>query len=669
MKRFATSLKVTLALGFSAVLLTVCLFMVAVFDHEVHGIAKHAAQEREAVAMRLLLDRLGPEAAGLDIVRDGQGAPLRLRGAAGGVEARGSEAGAAVTRITGDGAGFLRWEAGAARLVAAQPAGAGFVPAADHPAAAALRAGQGWSGAMDLPSGAFHLRFLPVLDAAGALRGALYVAVDCEGVDSHIHAVVAKMVGLNGLAIGLGVLVMLALLARSLRPLERISLRLHAMAADDLDSPVPGAERPDSLGAAARAVDALRASLRRAAEAEAIEAQRRREQGRVVAALRAGLARLAERDLTVRIEGPPFPEEYRGLRDDFDAGVASLAAALDRAEEAAAILRTSAAEINQTGADIAHRVAGQAATLVQSAEALNRLAGVSKQVAAQIEDADALAETSRRLADDSGAVVRDAIAAINRIEATSETIGQIITAIDDIAFQTNLLALNAGVEAARAGSAGKGFAVVASEVRSLAQTAARSAQEIKALVTASGEEVRQGSDLVQRSGSALMQVQDQVEKLGTLMSGVAEAVRDQTASTGEINESVQHLEGTTQQNAAVVEQLTAAGRGLDCEAERLTATLARFCTRAMPSTPAEPPAAGGQDRAGGGSAGDGARPPQGAGEDNPAPGALTATKEDAPGQMAREARDRAAPPGAREGWAADAPTAAPQAGRPAGSAA
>ena len=165
-------------------------------------------------------------------------------------------------------------------------------------------------------------------------------------------------------------------------------------------------------------------------------------------------------------------------------------------------------------------------------------------------------------AETSSQVVMSAVEAMGAIEHSSGEIGQIVGVIDEIAFQTNLLALNAGVEAARAGDAGKGFAVVAVEVRALAQRSADAAKEIKALIANSNREVGAGVDLVRRTGEALARILEQVIEINGLVGGISTAAEQQAVALQEVNTAVNHLDQVIQQNAAMVEESTAATHAL-----------------------------------------------------------------------------------------------------------
>ena len=203
-------------------------------------------------------------------------------------------------------------------------------------------------------------------------------------------------------------------------------------------------------------------------------------------------------------------------------------------------------------------------------------------------DVENTVREAREDAESSGEVVQNAVTAMSGIEDSSNQISQIISVIDDIAFQTNLLALNAGVEAARAGEAGRGFAVVASEVRGLAQRSSGAAMEIKTLIGSSSKQVEQGVDLVGRAGEALQSIASRVNQISQLMSGIADGAAEQSTGLDEINTGMSQLDQVTQQNAAMVEQSTAAGHLLNSDASKLSEIVAYFKVDASNITTREP---------------------------------------------------------------------------------
>ena len=311
--------------------------------------------------------------------------------------------------------------------------------------------------------------------------------------------------------------------------------------------------------------------LRHEAGAEA----RAVEQRQVVDDLRRGLSALADGDLTQRLE-TPFGAEYEQLRADFNAALARLTDTVGGLIAASGAINGGAIEISQAADDLSRRTESQAATLEQTAAALDQLTASVRSSADGAGEADRAVQGARQTAEASSAVVLQAVAAMGEIEKSSGQIGQIIGVIDDIAFQTNLLALNAGVEAARAGEAGRGFAVVASEVRSLAQRSGQAAKEIKALISAASGQVGRGVALVGEAGQALQRITGSVGQISGLVSAIAASAVEQATGLSEINTGVNQLDEVTQQNAAMVEQSTAASHGLRHEAEVLSALTTMF---------------------------------------------------------------------------------------------
>ncbi|WFE74021.1 methyl-accepting chemotaxis protein [Roseinatronobacter sp. S2] len=316
-------------------------------------------------------------------------------------------------------------------------------------------------------------------------------------------------------------------------------------------------------------------------EAAATEKQEheRRRQTRVVRDVEDALTRLAQGELTHTISSPandPFPAEYEELRTAFNTVASNLADTMSRIVSVAEQVRGGSDEITSAAQDLSGRAETQAATLEQSAAALNELTESVRSTAELAKTAENVTRDNRMIAEEGTAIVRDAIAAMQKIEKSSDQITRIIGVIDDIAFQTNLLALNAGVEAARAGEAGRGFAVVASEVRGLAQRASDSAREIKGLISESAQQVEAGSSLVTRTGGSLEQILHKAKDVSDQASSIAIAAADQSSALGEINSGVNQLDQVTQHNAAVAEETNAAASSLQQQADILLGELSNF---------------------------------------------------------------------------------------------
>jgi len=311
------------------------------------------------------------------------------------------------------------------------------------------------------------------------------------------------------------------------------------------------------------------------AEAAAQREASEQAQRTVVDALAASLKRLAGGDLTA-IVTEAFPGGYQQIKDDFNAAVQSLHGALAEIGGASEAIRSGAGEISSGADDLARRTEKQAANLEETAAALDQITATVKKTAEAAVHARDIVVVAKGEAERSGEVVASAVSAMGQINTSSKAIGQIIGVIDEIAFQTNLLALNAGVEAARAGDAGRGFAVVASEVRALAQRSADAAKEIKALISTSSDQVRQGVDLVARTGEALSRIASGVDEISKVVGEIAASAQEQSVGLLEVNTAVNQMDQMTQQNAAMVEQSTAASHALAREAQQLSVQVNRF---------------------------------------------------------------------------------------------
>jgi methyl-accepting chemotaxis protein len=377
-------------------------------------------------------------------------------------------------------------------------------------------------------------------------------------------------------------------------PILALSKAMQQLADGDTDINCPGRGRRDEIGIMAEAVEVFRLAAiankqleqraedqrlqgekdrlaaQQAAEADATERLKSATSG-----LAGGLQRLATGDLAFQLE-IPFSAEFEELRHDFNTSVKQLSETLSAVSAGIQLIDEGTRDISSSVGDLAKRTERQAAALEETAAALEQITVNVGNSSKRTEEASSVATQANRSATTSLDVVSKAEEAMGRIEASAQQISNIIGVIDEIAFQTNLLALNAGVEAARAGEAGKGFAVVAQEVRELAQRSARAAKEIKSLIGTSSGEVDSGVKLVRETGIALKSIGEQVVNINSHMASIATSAREQSTGLLEVNVAVNSMDQTTQQNAAMVEEATAAAAGLAEEAMKLRDLVGHF---------------------------------------------------------------------------------------------
>ncbi len=399
---------------------------------------------------------------------------------------------------------------------------------------------------------------------------------------------------LGGLAMALVIAGVLFLLQKSLiSPLVRMAGSMRTLATGDTSIEVPGVGRKDEVGEMAASVEVFRqnAIANRKLEEEAevnrgeIESTRQTNEQRMrdeaeklrfaTESLGDGLQRLANGDISFQLT-EEFAADYEPLRQNFNASLQQLATTIGAVLQSVAAMDDGTREIADGANDLSKRTEQQAAALEETAAALDEITVNVRNSTERTEEARNVAVRANTDAARSAEIVAQAVEAMQRIEQSSHQVSNIIGVIDEIAFQTNLLALNAGVEAARAGEAGKGFAVVAQEVRELAQRSAEAAKEIKTLISASSTQVTSGVELVGETGDALKAIGDYVVQINDLMDAIAGSAREQTTGLAEVNTAVNQMDQTTQQNAAMVEQSTAAAATLAGESSRLRELVSQF---------------------------------------------------------------------------------------------
>ena len=356
-------------------------------------------------------------------------------------------------------------------------------------------------------------------------------------------------------------------------PLGRMRRAMADMADGNLDRDVPDSDLANEVGDIGRALVAIKDSV--AARARAESESQMAVQRQVVTALGEGLAHLKARRLNQPLTHS-FPPDYEVLRQDFNDTAATMARVMHKITESVDSVRTGASEISAATADLARRTEHQAASLENSSSAVRELTESVTQSARTASDATGLARHAHEAATSSGELMVGAMAAMTEIDNSSRQMEEIVGLIEGIAFQTNLLALNAGVEAARAGEAGKGFAVVASEVRALAQRSSDAAKEITGIIKGSTQNVTVGVDMINQNQAALGTIIQLTSDMAKLIDDLALAAKEQAGSILQVEAVVSELDRITQQNAALVEQSTAASRSLAGEANGLGALVEGF---------------------------------------------------------------------------------------------
>jgi methyl-accepting chemotaxis protein len=471
------------------------------------------------------------------------------------------------------------------------------------------------------------------------------VDADIQAFREMIFWAVVAMIVL-GISTGVGLGVYIGTIHLS-RPIRKLTLAIKEVADGNFNANVPFAGRQDEIGEMAATIEVFKQNGLAVQQMNAQEAAMRAKSddlqssmSLVVAAAAAGdfsrriekdyqdeslnrfarninellsgvdggvtetrrvIASLAEGDLTQTMSGS-FQGAFAELQQNVNSTLAVLQGTMREVRQTTESITGNTNELRHASDDLSKRTEQQAAALEETSAALDEITAVVQNSTARAQEASTMVTEAKENAARSGIVVRDAVSAMGRIEQASREISQIISVIDEIAFQTNLLALNAGVEAARAGEAGKGFAVVAQEVRELAQRSATAAKDIKALITKSGGEVQSGVKLVQATGEALGEIETRVLAINDHIHSIATAAREQATGLSEVNTAVNQMDQVTQQNAAMVEETSAATHKLSGEADGLLRLISRFkvnsgnaaaapaLVRSQPHRPVESPA-------------------------------------------------------------------------------
>lgn len=380
---------------------------------------------------------------------------------------------------------------------------------------------------------------------------------------------------IGGLLIVTAVLMSLFYAARNIigRPMEGLSGAVDRLAKGE-DCLIPELERQDEIGTMARAADVFRLAAAERAEADRRAAE---EQHLVTSAIGAGLDALTQGKLTAEIT-VPFPAGYAALKDNFNAALGELRRMIGAVAHSAGGIRTGSQEIAQASEDLARRTEANAASLEETSAALAQIDQRLKT------SADAASQTVLRADEALGTVTSgrevasEAVEAMDRVIESAKGIDQVIEGVDKIAFQTRVLAMNAAVEAGRAGDAGRGFAVVADLVSALAMRAEEEAKRARDQLTVTQTDIVTAVDAVQRVDGAFATISGDVSEVNLLLDQMARDNQVQSAAITQISAAVSSMDQSTQQNAAMVEETSAAARNLTVEASTLNDQAARFDT-------------------------------------------------------------------------------------------
>ncbi len=433
---------------------------------------------------------------------------------------------------------------------------------------AVLGAGTPYRGETRILGKRYFAAYDPIRDTNGRIVGILYIGVPADAFYARVDHLGWQIF----IAAALLTLIAAALCMRGaralFRPLESATRTMEALAQGDLSATVHDLDRADEIGDIARALEVFREAALAKREAD-------REQSLVVESLAERLSRLSDGDLTASIAAG-FPPAYQRLRENYNSALDGLRQLIGSATQSADSIRGGSHEIAQAADDLARRTESNAASLEQSSAALvqidGRLKAGTQAASMTVERADqaiATVERGRRIA-------ADAVTAMQRVSESAQDIDDVIEGLDKIAFQTRVLAMNAAVEAGRAGDAGRGFAVVADLVSELARRSEEEARSARQQLTVTSEEIQVAVGAVERVDGTFQGIAQDVEQVHVLLGGVA---RDNAASSGslsEVAEAIGTMNLSTQQNAAMVEQTSAAARSLTEEVNRLSHQAAAF---------------------------------------------------------------------------------------------
>ena len=414
----------------------------------------------------------------------------------------------------------------------------------------------------------------PVSDAMGALIDEQIKIADRVTGDASDENRRASMIAAVLSLLAGCVWLFAAMLSRNsiIRPITKLAETMEALASDRSGVTIPYVEQHDEVGKMARACEVFRAAaVKHACEEEAAAANQRS----VTAELQTAISAISSGDLTREIPDT-FPKEYQAVRHDFNEALASLRDLIGAVTESAGSIHTGSGEIAQASEDLARRTESNAASLEQTSAAITQIDKRLKGTAAAASETVQRAEGAIDTVSSGRSVADEAVLAMGRVSDSAKGIDSVIAGLDKIAFQTRVLAMNAAVEAGRAGDSGRGFAVVADLVSALAMRAEEEAKRARDQITVTQTEIVCAVELVQKVDGALAEISADVGQVHELLATMAADNQAQSSAITQIASAVSTMDKSTQQNAAMVEETSAAARNLTSEVQALSDQANRF---------------------------------------------------------------------------------------------